>query len=158
MLSLRRGFLSTASVDRALWLGGQFALLGIALGVAARWLRTRRARALLARDVVELLDRSGPETVAGRLSLLLGDSTLEVAYPVGEPTRFVDALGAPVALGTLDGRATTVLRGLEGAGSIPASSAAAAQSVSSGGRDIETMFLDVRPLRVATGRPPQRSG
>jgi signal transduction histidine kinase len=113
-LSLRRGFLSTASVDRELWLGSQLALLGIALGVAARWLRTRRARALLARDVVELSDRSGPETVAGRLSLLLGDTTLDVAYPVGEPTRFVDALGAPLELGRLDGRATTVLHGLEG--------------------------------------------
>jgi signal transduction histidine kinase len=112
-LSLRRGFLSTGNVDRELWLGGQLALLGIALGVGARWLRTRRARTLLARDVVELSDRAGAETVAGRLSVLLGDPTLEVAYPVGEPTRFVDAHGAPVELGGQAGRTTTVLHGLE---------------------------------------------
>ena len=112
--SLQRGFLSTEWVDRELWLGGQLALLGIALGVAARWLRTRRARALLARDVVELSDRSDAETVAGRLSVLLDDPTLEVAYPVGEPTRFVDAHGASVELGRQAGRKTTVLHGLEG--------------------------------------------
>jgi hypothetical protein len=51
--------------------------------------------------------------VAGRLSVLLGDPTLEVAYPVGEPTRFVDAHGAPVELGGQAGRTTTVLHGLE---------------------------------------------
>jgi signal transduction histidine kinase len=113
-LSLRRAFLSTETLDRAVWLGGQAALLAIALGVAARWLRARRARALLARDVVELSDRSGAETVAGRLSAVLGDPTLEVAYPVGEPTRFVDAHGSPVDLAAAPGRATTALRGLEG--------------------------------------------
>jgi signal transduction histidine kinase len=113
-LSLRRAFLSTGTVDRQLWLGGQLALLGLALGVAARWLRTRRARAMLARDVVELSDRSGAETVARRLSVVLGDPTLEVAYPVGDPTRFVDVHSTPVDLTPQPGRATTVLRGLAG--------------------------------------------
>jgi signal transduction histidine kinase len=113
-LSLRRAFLSTETLDRELWLGGQTALLAIALGVAARWLRARRARALLARDVVELSDRSGAETVAGRLSVVLGDPTLEVAYPVGDPTRFVDAHGTPVDLAAAPGRTTTTLRGLVG--------------------------------------------
>jgi signal transduction histidine kinase len=113
-LSLRRAFLSTGTLDRELWLDGQAALLALALGVAARWLRARRARALLARDVVELSDRSGAGTVAGRLSAVLGDPTLEVAYPVGEPTRFVDAHGAPLDLAPAPGRATTALRGLEG--------------------------------------------
>jgi len=37
-----------------------------------------------------------------------------VAYPVGEPTRFVDAHGSPVDLAAAPGRATTALRGLEG--------------------------------------------
>jgi signal transduction histidine kinase len=113
-LSLRRAFLSTGALDRGLWLGGQAALLAIALGVAARWLRARRARVLLARDVVELSNRSGANTVAGRLSVVLGDPTLEVAYPVGEPTRYVDAHGVPVDLVADPGQATTALRGLAG--------------------------------------------
>jgi signal transduction histidine kinase len=113
-LSLRRAYPSTGAVDRELWLGGQVALLGIALGVAARWLRARQARALLARDVVELSDRSGADTVAGRLSVVLGDPTLEVAYPVSEPTRFVDAHGAPVDLAPQPGLATTFLHATDG--------------------------------------------
>jgi signal transduction histidine kinase len=82
--------------------------------MAWRRLRARRARALLARDVVELSNRPSAETLADRLSVLLGDPTLEVAYPVGEPTRFVDAHGAPVDLERRPGRATTALRGLDG--------------------------------------------
>src|SRR5262249_28955390 len=39
--------------------------------------------------------------------------TLEVAYPVGEPTRFVDAHGAPVDFMAQPGRATTALRELD---------------------------------------------
>src|SRR5439155_2981707 len=35
-------------------------------------------------------------------------------YPVSEPTRFVNAHGAPVDLGPQAGRATTILRGREG--------------------------------------------
>jgi signal transduction histidine kinase len=114
VLSLRRAFLSTATLDRELWLGGQAALLAIALGVAARRLRARRARALLARDVVELSNRSGAATVAERLSAVLGDPALEFAYPVGEPTSFVDAHGSPVDLAAAPGRATTALPGLMG--------------------------------------------
>jgi signal transduction histidine kinase len=112
-LSLQRAFLSTGSVDRELWLGGQLALLALAVGMASRRLRSHRARALLARDVVELSNRPSAKTLAHRLSVLLGDPTLEVAYPVGEPTRFVDAHGTPVDLKPRSGRATTVLRGLD---------------------------------------------
>jgi signal transduction histidine kinase len=113
-LSLQRAYLSTEAVDRALWLSGQLALLALAVGMASRRLRARRARALLARDVVELSNRSSAETLAHRLSAVLGDPTLEVAYPVGEPTRFVDAHGAAVDLKRQPGRATTALRGPDG--------------------------------------------
>lgn len=68
---------------------------------------------MLAHDVVELSDRSSADTVAGRLSVVLGDPILEVAYPVGDPTRFVDANGAPIDLAPQPGRATTALHGLE---------------------------------------------
>jgi signal transduction histidine kinase len=108
-LSLRRAYLSTETIDRQLWLGGQAALLGVALGIATRWLRTRRARAMLARDVIELSDQAEADTVAVRLSRALNDPTLEIAYPVGEPTRFVEAHGAPVDLEPRPGSTTTVL-------------------------------------------------
>jgi signal transduction histidine kinase len=42
---------------------------------------------------------------------VLGDPTLEIAYPVGEPVRFVDSRGRPVDLAPQAGRATTPLRG-----------------------------------------------
>jgi signal transduction histidine kinase len=114
VLSLARGYLSTGATDQALWLGGQAALFGLAVGTAAPRLRARRARTLLARDVVELSNRSGAESVAEHLSVVLGDPTLEIAYPVGEPARFVDANGAPVDLAPQAGRATTPLHGLHG--------------------------------------------
>jgi signal transduction histidine kinase len=110
VISLGRGYLFTDVVDRRLWLGGQAALLAVALGVASRWLRTRHARAMLARDVVELSDRSGADTVAVRLSRALADPMLEVAYPVGDPTRYVNAHGAPVDLSPRSGSTTTALR------------------------------------------------
>jgi signal transduction histidine kinase len=113
-LALRRAFLATGTVDRELWLGGQLALLALAFGMATRRLRARRARALLARDVIELSIRSRAHSLAERLAAVLGDPTLEVAYPVGEPARFVDADGAPVDLAPETGRATTALRGLDG--------------------------------------------
>jgi signal transduction histidine kinase len=113
-LSLRRAFLATGSVDRSLWLGGQLALLALAAGMASRRLRARRARALLARDVVELSNRSGTDSVAARLSVVLGDPTLEIAYPVGEPVRFVDACGVRVDPRPKRGRALTALPGFDG--------------------------------------------
>jgi signal transduction histidine kinase len=108
-LSLRRGYLSTGEVDRRLWLTGQAALVAVALGFLARWLRTRRAQAVLARDVVELSDPSALETVAERLSIVLGDPTLELGYAVGEPSLLVDARGVPAAPTPQAGRAITVL-------------------------------------------------
>jgi hypothetical protein len=86
------------------------ALVAVALGFLLRRLRTRRAQAILARDVVELSDPSAPETVAERLSVVLRDPTLELGYAVGEPPRLVDARGAPVELTRQAGRAITVLQ------------------------------------------------
>jgi signal transduction histidine kinase len=108
-LSLRRAYLSTDEPDRRLWLAGQVALVAVALGFLVRWLRAHRAKAVLARDVVELSDPSALETVAERLSIVLGDPTLELGYAVGEPERLVDARGTPVELAPQAGRAMTVL-------------------------------------------------
>jgi signal transduction histidine kinase len=108
-LSLRRAYLSTSALDLGLWLAGQLALVAFALGFAARWLRSRRARTVLARDVIELSAPAARETVAERLAAALGDPTLEVAYAVGDPPRLVDALGAAVELRPGPGRAITEL-------------------------------------------------
>jgi signal transduction histidine kinase len=109
-LSLGRAYLSTDDLGRWLWLGGQAALLGTAFGFATRWLRAWQARVALARDVVELSNRSQADTVAARLSHLLGDSTLEIGYPVGNPTHFVDARGVELTLATEPGREATRLQ------------------------------------------------
>ena len=108
-LSLRRGYLSTGELDRRLWLVGQLALVAVALGFLVRWVRTRRAQALLARDVIELSNPLAPVTVAERLSVVLGDRSLELAYAIGEPSRLVDARGTPVELTPQAGRTITVL-------------------------------------------------
>jgi signal transduction histidine kinase len=108
-LSLRRGYPSTDELDRRLWLVGQLALVAVALGFLARWVRTRRAQALLARDVIELSNPSALVTVAERLSVVLGDRSLELAYAIGDPSRLVDARGTPVELTPQAGRAITVL-------------------------------------------------
>jgi signal transduction histidine kinase len=108
-LSLRRGYLSTGELDRRLWLAGQLALVAVVLGFLARWLHTRRAQALLARDLIELSNPSAPVTLAERLSVVLGDRSLELAYAIGEPSRLVDARGTPVELTPQAGRAITVL-------------------------------------------------
>jgi signal transduction histidine kinase len=112
-LSVRRAYLSTEGLDRRLWLGGQAALLCLALGYAARWLRVRRARSVLARDVVELSTPTAFDTLTDRLADALGDPTLEIAYTVGDPPRLVDAHGAPVDPTPPPGRTATTLPGTQ---------------------------------------------
>jgi signal transduction histidine kinase len=111
VLSLERGFLATDGIGRRLWLVGQLALLGVALGVAARWLRARRARARLARDVVELSTGAELDTVADRLARALADPELEIGYPVEGVEGLVDLEGRLLAPVPGAGRTTTVLYG-----------------------------------------------
>jgi signal transduction histidine kinase len=113
-LSFGRGYLTTDTIGRRLWLVGQLALLAIAFGIAARWIRARRARALLARDVVELSTANEVDTVAGRLARALGDPTLEVGYAIGSTGRLVDVDGNLLAPTLSPGRTSTVLYGGEG--------------------------------------------
>jgi signal transduction histidine kinase len=113
-LSLRRGFLATDQVDRALWRGQQLALLGLAGGIAAGWLRARRSRGMLARDTLELASQPVTGGIRERLARTLRDPALELAYPVGEPVDWVDARGRPVAEQPPDGLATTLLRSARG--------------------------------------------
>jgi signal transduction histidine kinase len=112
-LSVHRAYLSTGGLDRRLWLGGQAALVCLAVGYAARWLRTRRARTVLARDVVDLSTPTTLDTVTGRLAAALGDPTLDIAYAVGDPPRLVDAHGAPVDPAPQPDRTATSLPGTQ---------------------------------------------
>jgi signal transduction histidine kinase len=76
--------------------------LGFALGLLWSRLRHSGASSL----VVELRE-GGPETLRDRLARALGDPTLEVAYWVAEPGRYVDADGSPVDLPESGKRAIT---------------------------------------------------
>ena len=93
--SIPRGYLSADGVDRRLW-----TLQGAALLVAAAWvasdpLRERRARARLARLVVDLETRPEPRGLREVLARVLRDPGLRVAYPLPDGRR-LDAGGRPV--------------------------------------------------------------
>jgi signal transduction histidine kinase len=114
VVSLRRGFLSTEHLDRELWRGEQAALLTVAAGVCAGWLRTRRSRRALAQAAVELAAKSGSGSLRERLAFALRDPTLELAYLAGEPPVWFDESGAPQADSPHEGRSTTFLPGPAG--------------------------------------------
>jgi hypothetical protein len=91
-----RGYVSADGVDRALW-----TLQGAALLVAAAWLaseplRERRARARLARLVVDLETRPEPRGLRDVLARVLRDPGLRLVYPLPDGRR-LDAGGRPVS-------------------------------------------------------------
>ena len=91
-----RGYLSADGVDRSLW-----TLQGVALLVAAAWLaseplRERRARARLARLVVDLETRPEPRGLRDVLASVLRDPGLRLVYPLPDG-RCLDAGGRPVS-------------------------------------------------------------
>jgi signal transduction histidine kinase len=102
-----RGYVSADRVDRALW-----TLQGAALLVAAAWLaseplRERRARARLARLVVDLETRPEPRGLRDVLARVLRDPGLRLVYPLPDG-RCLDAGGRPVSPDA--GREVTQLR------------------------------------------------
>jgi signal transduction histidine kinase len=107
--SLSRGLLGTDQLEYRLWLAQAAALCAIGLGVAWSWLLARRARSAMAALVVEL----GQSPAAGRLREVLarslGDPDFEMAYPLADPERLVDATGTAVDLAKREGRAVTAL-------------------------------------------------
>jgi signal transduction histidine kinase len=96
--SLRRGFLWNGDLERRLWLGQAVALTGIALGVAWGWARARRGRSAVARLVVELAQSPPPGGLRDALATIVGDPTIELAYPLEDSDRLVDTQGRPVVL------------------------------------------------------------
>jgi signal transduction histidine kinase len=102
-----RSYLSADAVDRALW-----TLQGVAVLVAAAWLASeplgeRRARARLARLVVDLETRPEPRGLRDVLARVLRDPGLQLAYPLPDGRR-LDAGGRPVSRAA--GRQVTELR------------------------------------------------
>jgi signal transduction histidine kinase len=94
--SVPRGYLSADSVDRLLW-----TLQGVAMLVAAAWLATdplreRRARARLARLVVDLETRPAPRGLRDVLVRVLRDPGLQLVYPLPDGRR-LDASGRVVS-------------------------------------------------------------
>jgi signal transduction histidine kinase len=106
--SLPRGELGNDEFERALWLGQAIALCAIAFGVTWSWLRARRTRSALASIVVDLGHSPPPGGLREALASTLGDPALEVAYPLADPGRYIDAHGVAVDPAR-DGRTVTPL-------------------------------------------------
>ena len=107
--SLPRGQLGNDPFERDLWLGQAIALGTIAFGVTWSWLRARRTRSALASIVVDLGHSPPPGGLRGALASTLGDPELEVAYPLADPGRYIDAHGVALNPAAGDGRTVTPL-------------------------------------------------
>jgi len=107
--SLPRGLLGTDQFEYRLWLGQAAALCAIGLGVAWSWLLGRRIRSAMAALVVELGESPPPGGLREVLARSLGDPDLELAYPLADPERLVDATGAAVDPAQREHRAVTPL-------------------------------------------------
>jgi signal transduction histidine kinase len=90
----------------ALYLARAAALTGVAAGVAWVATRGRRTRAAVAR-----VAEAHALPLRDVLSRALGDPRLEVAYPLPDSNRTVDARGRPVALGGSGRALTRIVRG-----------------------------------------------
>src|SRR5262249_22174121 len=87
--SLPRGTLGNDPLDYRLWLGEAVSLVLMALGVSLAWVRNRRTRSTVARLVIDVAQSPPPGGLRDVLARMLGDPGLELAYPVGEPPRYV---------------------------------------------------------------------
>jgi signal transduction histidine kinase len=97
--SLEHGFLWPGSLERRLWRGEAVTLLAVVLGLGWSWSKAERRRAALARLVLELAQSPPPGGLRDALAGIVGDETLELAYPVGESDRLVNVEGREVELG-----------------------------------------------------------
>jgi signal transduction histidine kinase len=96
--SLDRGFLWNGQLERRLWYGQAVALVAVSLGFAWSWARARRGRSAVSRLVVELAKSPPPGGLRDALAAIVDDPELELAYPLDDSERLIDADGRPVAL------------------------------------------------------------
>jgi signal transduction histidine kinase len=110
-LSLRHGIatgvLGNDDVAVRLWRLQAVALVALAGGVAWGIVRSHRARASVARLVVELAESSEPGGVRDALARALRDPGLQLAYRRTGADGYIDAHGRPVELEPGAGRAVT---------------------------------------------------
>jgi signal transduction histidine kinase len=110
--SLGRGILRNDPFDRRVWRYEALVLATFALAVGWGLLRERRARASIARLVVELGRMPKPGAVRDALRATLDDPGLEIAYRRRQAGGYIDASGRPVELNPGTGKAVTpLLRG-----------------------------------------------
>jgi signal transduction histidine kinase len=107
--STDRGLLWNGTFGRRLWLGEAAALVVLACGAAWSRVERRRARAAVARLVLELSESPAPGGLRNRLAKIIGDPDLVLAYPVGDASSLVDVDGRPADPTTRPAQ-TTVLR------------------------------------------------
>jgi signal transduction histidine kinase len=106
--SLDRAALANGVSERRLWLAQATALLGAALATAWAWARLRRARADVARLVIDLAEAPPPGGLRDVLAAIVADPSLVVAYPLEGADRLVDAHGRPIELPLGAARTTLV--------------------------------------------------
>jgi signal transduction histidine kinase len=97
--SLPRGTLGNDPLDYRLWLGEAACLVLMALGVSWAWVRDRRTRSAVVRLVMDAAQSPPPGGLRDVLARMLGDGGLELAYPVGEPPRYVRTDGQTASIG-----------------------------------------------------------
>jgi signal transduction histidine kinase len=107
--SLPRGTLSNDPLEYRLWRGEAALLVLMALGVAWGWVRDRRTRSAVVRLVIDAAQSSPPGGLRDVLAGMLGDRGLDLAYPVGEPRRHVNAGGRPASIDQDQGQHVTPL-------------------------------------------------
>jgi signal transduction histidine kinase len=107
--SLPRGTLGNDPVDYRLWFGEAACLVLMALGVSWAWVRDRRTRSAVVRLVIDAAQSPLPGGLRDVLARMLGDPSLELAYPVGDPPRYVRTDGQPVSIGPGTGETLTPL-------------------------------------------------
>ncbi|MEA2607404.1 MAG: hypothetical protein QOI00_2161 [Chloroflexota bacterium] len=96
----------TDPTDHLLRFGQAVALVALAVGVASEWVRARQSRARVARVVGDLAGSPPVGGLRDHLATILRDSTLQLAYPVGNGV-LVDTRGRPVDVGPRADRTTT---------------------------------------------------
>jgi signal transduction histidine kinase len=107
--SLPRGTLGNDPLDYRLWLGEAACLVLMALGVSWAWVRDRRTRSAVVRLVIDAVQSPPPGGLRDVLARMLGDPSLELAYPVGEPARYVRTDGQLASIGPGRGETLTPL-------------------------------------------------